>query len=85
MLCIGAPAHRLEIAGKMGAADTLDIDAHDEPARRDWLMQRTQGRGPDVTIEATGAPVAVAQALRWTRDAGRVVVDPPHGLLDLAE
>src|SRR5262249_32239996 len=27
-----------------------------------------------VTIEATGAPVAVVQALRFTRDAGRVVV-----------
>jgi len=74
VLCIGAPAHRLAIARKMGAADILDFTAHDEAARGDWLMARTAGRGADVCIEATGAPVAVAQALRWTRDAGRVTI-----------
>ena len=37
-------------------------------------MDQTEGRGPDLTVEATGAPIAVAQALRWTRDAGRVIV-----------
>ena len=37
-------------------------------------MNLTGGRGADVTIEATGAPEAVAQAMRFTRDAGRVVV-----------
>lgn len=74
VLCLGAPAHRLEIARKMGAADTLDISNTNEADRREWLLARTQGRGPDVTIEATGAPIAVAQAMRWTRDAGRVTV-----------
>jgi len=39
-----------------------------------WLLQHTQGRGADVSIEATGAPEAVVQAMRCTRDAGRVVV-----------
>jgi L-iditol 2-dehydrogenase len=34
----------------------------------------TEGRGADVTIEATGAPIAVVQAMRFTRDAGRVVI-----------
>jgi L-iditol 2-dehydrogenase len=29
---------------------------------------------PDVTIEATGHPDAVVQAMRFTRDAGRVVI-----------
>ena len=74
VLCIGAPAHRLETARKMGAQDCLDIERSDERQRHDWVLERTAGRGPDVTIEATGAAVAVAQALRWTRDAGRVVV-----------
>jgi L-iditol 2-dehydrogenase len=74
VLCIGAPAHRLETARQMGAADYLDIDCADENERREWLMQQTQGRGPDVTIEATGVPEAVAQAMRWTRDAGSVIV-----------
>ena len=74
VLCLGAPGHRLEIARRMGAADCLDIANTSEEQRRDWLLERTEGRGPDATIEATGAPVAVAQALRWTRDAGRVIV-----------
>jgi len=33
VLCIGAPAHRLETARKMGAADCLDISDADEQAR----------------------------------------------------
>ena len=74
VLCIGAPAHRLETARKMGASDCLDITETEERQRQDWLMDQTEGRGPDVTVEATGAPIAVAQALRWTRDAGRVIV-----------
>ncbi len=74
VLCIGAPAHRLDIARRMGAADCLDISDTVERQRLEWLMERTEGRGPDVTIEATGAPIAVGQALRWTRDAGRVIV-----------
>ena len=74
VFCIGAPGRRLETARRMGACDCLDITGTDEEQRHDWLLERTEGRGPDATIEVTGAPVAVAQAMRWTRDAGRVIV-----------
>lgn len=74
VLCIGAPAHRLDIARRMGASDCLDITTTQPDERRDWVMNHTGGRGADVTIEATGAPIAVSQALDWTRDAGRVTV-----------
>jgi len=74
ILCIGAPAHRLDVARAMGASDVLDFTACGRDARRDWVLQRTGGRGADVSIEATGHPDAVIQAVRWTRDAGRVVV-----------
>jgi L-iditol 2-dehydrogenase len=74
VLCIGAPAHRLETAGRLGAAACLDIETADETRRQAWIAEQTEGRGPDVTIEATGIPEAVAQALCWTRDAGRVVI-----------
>lgn len=74
-LCIGAPAARLEAALNAGASSALDIDAHDDAdARLSWVLERTEGRGADVTIEATGAPEAVVQAMRYTRDAGRVVI-----------
>ncbi len=74
VLCIGAPSGRLEAARSVGAAATLDLTRHDESARLEWVRERTAGRGADVTIEAAGATEAVVQAMRFTRDAGRVVV-----------
>jgi threonine dehydrogenase-like Zn-dependent dehydrogenase len=74
VLCIGAPDHRLGSASQIGAADVLNFEKHDEAERLKWVLERTNGRGADVTIEATGAPDAVIQAMRFTREAGRVVV-----------
>jgi len=74
VLCIGAPPARLEMARAVGAAHTLNIEDHSDDARRDWVLEHTDGRGADVTIEAAGAPVAVVQAMRYTRDAGTVVI-----------
>ncbi|NOX59431.1 MAG: zinc-binding dehydrogenase [Planctomycetes bacterium] len=74
VLCIAAPGHRLTIAKKMGAQATLCIDDANVKERFAWVMEQTANRGADVTIEATGAPIAVKQAMQWTRDAGRVTV-----------
>jgi L-iditol 2-dehydrogenase len=74
VLCIGAPANRLDVARRMGADDCIDITIADVEERGRWVSDRTEGRGADVTVEATGAPQAVAQAMRWTRDAGVVAV-----------
>jgi L-iditol 2-dehydrogenase len=74
VLCIGAPESRLQDARAVGAAATLCIDDATPAQRLDWVLEHTAGRGADVTIEAAGAPEAVPQAMRFTRDAGRVVV-----------
>lgn len=74
VLCIGAPQHRLQTALSAGASDVLNIESSSETERLEWVRERTEGRGADVTIEATGAPIAVVQAMRFTRDAGRVVI-----------
>lgn len=74
VLCIGAPQHRLDAALEVGAAAVLNFEEHNEDQRLEWVRNETSGRGADVTIEATGAPDAVVQAMRFTRDAGRVVV-----------
>ena len=74
VLCIGAPEARLTAAREAGASATLNIETHDENQRLNWVREQTSGRGTDVTIEATGAPEAVVQAMRFTRDAGTVVV-----------
>ena len=74
VLCIGAPDHRLETAKSVGAFAALNFENHSEQERESWVFDHTNGRGADVTIEATGAPISVVQAMRYTRDAGRVVV-----------
>ncbi len=74
VLCIAGPKHRLPIAESMGADATLCIDDTSAEDRETWVMEQTHSRGVDVTIEATGAPIAVKQAMCWTRDAGRVIV-----------
>jgi len=74
VLCVGAPANRLEAATQAGASAVLNFKEHDEGERLAWVLEQTNGRGADVTIEATGAPDAVVQAMRFTRDAGRVVI-----------
>src|SRR5438270_12944161 len=74
VLCIGAPDQRLEAATQVGASAVLNFEEHDEAERLDWVREQTHGRGADLTIEATGAPDAVVQAMRFTRNAGRVVV-----------
>ncbi len=58
----------------ISAHDDIDFTAHTEARRRAWVLEQTDGRGADVTIECTGAPVAVTQAFVYTRDAGTVVV-----------
>ena len=74
VLCIGAPQTRLDAAIEAGANATLNIKTQDDTQRLAWVLEQTSGRGADVTIEATGMPEAVVQAMRFTRDAGTVVV-----------
>jgi len=74
VLCIGAPDERLTYARRMGAHETLNFTQYPIAARVDWVRRHSDGRGADVTIECTGAPLAVTEAMRFTRDAGRVVV-----------
>src|SRR5881394_1656279 len=74
VLCIGAPETRLDAALEAGATAALNIETNSQTQRLEWVLQNTARRGADVTIEATGAPEAVTQAMRFTRDAGTVVV-----------
>jgi threonine dehydrogenase-like Zn-dependent dehydrogenase len=74
VLCIGAPAHRLDTARLFGADHALDISSTTPDQRADWVRALTGDRGADVTIEAAGPPDAAVQAMLFTRDAGRVVI-----------
>ncbi|HLQ38558.1 MAG TPA: zinc-binding dehydrogenase, partial [Planctomycetota bacterium] len=74
VLAIGGPAARLSVATAVGVDQVLDFTSRSPAAALAWVRQRTGGRGADVVLEATGAPGAVVQAMRCTRDAGRVVI-----------
>lgn len=82
VLCIGAPQQRLQAALDLGADAVLNFEEHSEQERTEWLFDQIKSPGgnqrserlADVTIEATGHPDAVVQAMRFTRDAGKVVV-----------
>src|SRR3989442_7492090 len=65
VLCVGAPAARLEAARAVGAAATCDITEHDADEPLAWGCGRPSGRGADITIAATGAPAPVLPARRF--------------------
>jgi L-iditol 2-dehydrogenase len=74
VIVLGAPAHRLAIAGDFGVEAVIDISAAEPEARIQQVKDLTHGRGSDVTIEATGAPPAVKEGMEMTRDGGVYVV-----------
>lgn len=74
VIVIDQHLNRLDMARAFAADETVLLDVsnpHDAVARVGAL---TDGRGADVTIEATGAPAAVPQGMRMTRDGGKYVI-----------
>ena len=75
VLVVGAPRERLEAARRLGADDVLDITETTSAAdRMEWVRARTEGRGADVVVEASGNPAAIPEGLEMLRDGGRYVV-----------
>jgi threonine dehydrogenase-like Zn-dependent dehydrogenase len=74
VVVIGGGQGRLEEAQRIGADVTLDIERLSTQERAEQVLALTQGRGADVTIEASGNPQAVREGFGMTRDAGRYVI-----------
>ncbi len=74
VIVVGGPDRRLEEATRIGADMTINIEDIPAEGRLARILDATQGRGADVTIEATGNPQAVREGFAMTRDAGRYVV-----------
>ncbi len=74
VLIIDSRENRLKMAREIGIdiAVPLDPDDPDNVVRQ--VEGNNHGRGADVTIEATGAPRAVPDGMRMTRDGGRYVI-----------
>jgi 2-desacetyl-2-hydroxyethyl bacteriochlorophyllide A dehydrogenase len=69
-ICIDVDDEKLEIARLAGAALTIN-SAHETLHER--LLQITNGRGPDVVIEAVGAPATFRAAVEEVAFTGRIV------------
>ena len=74
VIVLGDPAGRLDAARAFGADATIPVGETNADERVERVRELTDGRGADVTIEATGVPAAVREGMRMTRDGGRLVV-----------
>lgn len=75
VIVIGGPAHRLEMARRFGADQTISIDEMAEPkARLEAVRQLTGGYGADVVLECVGMPGAVVEGMELCRDGGKYLV-----------
>ncbi len=66
----------LEIAARLGADYVFNPMRHDVPAE---LRALTEGRGPDIYIEASGSVASLRTGLEALRKAGRLVVFGVYG------
>jgi threonine 3-dehydrogenase len=67
---IGLVPSRLEIARRMGADVTFNVNDSMDPAQA--ILDDTHGIGADVVVEMAGAPQAVKNAFQVVRKGGRV-------------
>lgn len=73
VVLLGAPADRLEIGLSWGADRVADITATDAPARRELVLDVTNGRGADIVVDCAGPVAAFEEAMELARRGGRVV------------
>jgi len=74
LITIGAPAHRLDIARRLGVTDVVALESADAAGRHDHVMELTAGRGADVVVEATGQPAAFAEGIDMLAVEGSYLV-----------
>jgi L-iditol 2-dehydrogenase len=75
VIVVGAPALRLELAKKWGATEVINIEEMPDPAaRKKEILKLTDGRGPDIVVEASGVPAAFREGMDMVRRGGRYLV-----------
>jgi L-iditol 2-dehydrogenase len=71
---LGSPETRLAAARSFGADFTLDVLATTPEERLRRVREATGDFGADITIEASGNPMAIPEGCALTRDTGRYVI-----------
>lgn len=75
VIVIGGPKKRLDLAKRLGANVTIDINEIRDPKERVSMVksETSMGLGADVVIECTGIPATVPEGLEMVRPCGRFV------------
>jgi propanol-preferring alcohol dehydrogenase len=81
VLAVDVSPQRLELAAKLGAAETIDAREGDPVAR---IRQLTGGHGADVCIEAAGRPETLSQCFQAVRVAGTVAINGEQPRVELS-
>ncbi len=75
VIVVGAPESRLELAKRLCADHTLNIDRITDPVERlHEIKTITSNRGADLVAECAGVPDAVSQGLDMLRVGGTLIV-----------
>lgn len=75
VIVIGAPQHRLEMAKRFGADETIDLNTARAPEDRiAAVREKTGGYGADVVLECVGHPSAIGEGMEMCRDGGKYLV-----------
>jgi threonine dehydrogenase-like Zn-dependent dehydrogenase len=83
IIVIGAPLLRLDLAKKWGATDIINIEEIPDPAeRKKRILNLTDGRGPDIVVEASGVLAAFREGMDMIRRGGRYLVMGPTSMED---
>lgn len=71
IVAVDTQSKPLELAREFGATDTVDASTETVVEQ---VRELTDGRGADYVFDTVGAPATLAQALRFARKGGTVVV-----------
>lgn len=75
VIVIGSPQERLELAKKWGADHVINIDEVRDPDERNKIiLELTNGRGPEVVIEASGYAPAFREGLEMIKRGGTYLI-----------
>jgi L-iditol 2-dehydrogenase len=75
VIVVGAPEYRLDLAKRICADHTVNIDKLRDPSERVEEVRRfTEARGADLVAECAGVPEAVSQGLDMLRVGGTLIV-----------
>jgi threonine dehydrogenase-like Zn-dependent dehydrogenase len=75
IIVLGAPANRLALAKRWGANQVINIDERKTAEeRKELILGFTQGRGPQIVVEASGVPAAFTEGVELIAKGGRYLV-----------